>query len=88
MADLGEPTSYLMLERGAPVFAADGERVGVVIEVRADEGADIFDSVVVARGAMHGAHHLVDADQVEEIYQRGVVLTLDSGAIASLPAPR
>lgn len=65
--DLGEPISYLVLERGAHVYAADGERVGRVQEVRADKQADIFDGIVVGG-------ELITADRIEEIFERGVLL--------------
>jgi hypothetical protein len=34
-----------------------------------------------------GGHRFVDASRVEEIYERGVVLSIDSAAAQSLPEP-
>lgn len=85
MRDLGPPVSFYVLKRGADVYASDGKRVGEVVEVRADESADIFDAIVIQRLPLAGRRHLVNADQVDEIYERGVVLTLDSDAVESLP---
>jgi hypothetical protein len=82
--DLGAPISYLLLERGSPVFAADGQRVGEVAEVRADENADIFDSIVIERGLLGGERHLVGADHVAEIHERGVQLSIEAAAFEAL----
>ncbi len=84
MEDLGAPISYLVLETGSPVYASDGERVGRVSEVRADEGADIFDGLVVDRSRLPGGERLVTADHVDEIFERGVLLNLDTEALERL----
>lgn len=83
--DLGRPASYLVLERGAAVYSCDGERLGAVEEVRADEGEDIFDGLVLGTGVLPGGKRFVAAEQVEEIFERGVLLKLDKAAAAELP---
>jgi hypothetical protein len=45
---MADPVSWLLIERGWDVVDAGGERVGRVDEVRGDEGADIFDGLVVS----------------------------------------
>lgn len=85
MDDLGPPISYLMLRRGAHVYSCDGERVGEVVEVRADERADIFDGLVVGHGHLSAHRRLVGGDQVGELYERGAVLKLDAAAFEALP---
>jgi uncharacterized protein YrrD len=85
MEDLGSPSSFLMLETGAPVYSSDGQKVGAVEEVRADEGSDIFDGVVITRGMFAGTQHFVAADSVAEIFDRGLVLSIDSVAVDELP---
>jgi uncharacterized protein YrrD len=85
--DLGRPLSYLVLETGAPVLSSDGERVGRVKEVRADTQSDIFDGIVVHEGMLMGREHLVTGDQIEEIFERGVLLKLDAAAFEALAAP-
>ena len=87
MPDLGEPSSYLTLEEGAPIFSSDGEKLGEVEHVLADADTDIFDGLVVDRSVLPGGHRFVDADQVEEIYDGGVVLKLDRAAAETLPEP-
>jgi uncharacterized protein YrrD len=85
--DLGRPLSYLVLEAGAPVLSSDGERVGRVKEIRADTQKDIFDGIVVHEGLLMAHEHLVTADQIEEIFERGVLLKLDAAAFEALAAP-
>jgi hypothetical protein len=82
--DLGNPVSYLVLPEGADVVSADGHKVGTVEHVLAVSDADVFDGVIVDTG---GGHRFADADQVEAIYERGVVLSLDRNAAAKLPEP-
>ena len=85
--DLGEPTSYLALEEGMPVYAAGGEQVGKVTHVLAAPEEDIFDGIVIDTHLGTGGHRFVDAPQVTEIHERGVLLAVDAGAAASLPEP-
>lgn len=84
MTDLGNPSSYLALDAGAPVFTCDGEQVGEVEQVLADEGEDIFDGLVVS-GPERPRY--VAGEQVEEIFERGVLLKLDAAAADELPVP-
>lgn len=84
--ELGSPSSYIELTEGRHVLSSEGERVGVVEEIRADPNADVFDSVIVAMGPLGTDRRLVVAAQVDEIYERGVVLTLDADGARELPA--
>ena len=85
--DLGEPSSYLLLEPGVPVYSSDGRRLGEVEHVLADEASDVFDGIVIDRSVLPGGHRFVDADQVDRIHERGVVLTLGGGEAERLPEP-
>lgn len=87
MEDLGAPSSYLALSEGTDVYSSDGERIGSVGEVRADEQKDIFDGLVISRGVLPPRSCFVLADQVEQIHERGVVLNLDAEAAERLPDP-
>jgi PRC-barrel domain len=82
--DLGAPASYLTLAEGTTVLSADGEAIGHVAHVLADPDADVFDGIVIA---VPGGHRFADAPEVEEIYDNGVVLTLDRAAAGRLPEP-
>jgi uncharacterized protein YrrD len=83
--DLGAPVSYLALEEGTPVLSADGEELGDVAHVLADEEEDIFDGIVISHGV--GRHTFADAEQVAEIHERGVLLTLTAAEAEALPEP-
>jgi sporulation protein YlmC with PRC-barrel domain len=75
MTDLGSPISYLVLEKGTPVYDADGEELGKVTEIRADSQRDIFESIVLdSNSILPGGRTEIPADEIEEIYERGVVL--------------
>jgi hypothetical protein len=85
--DLGEPISYLTLGSGTPVFSSDGESLGKVVKVLAAPEANMFDGVVFDTTAGPGGHRFVDAPEVGQIFERGVVLKLDAAAAAQLPKP-
>jgi uncharacterized protein YrrD len=85
--DLGNPISYLVLADGTPVVASDGQEVGRVEHVLADPDADVFDGVIVDMRGGPGGHRFADADQVDAIYERGVVLSVDADAARALPEP-
>ena len=48
---------------------------------------DMFDGIVFDTTAGPGGHRFVDAPEVGEIFERGVVLKIDAAAAAKLPAP-
>jgi uncharacterized protein YrrD len=87
MDDLGQPSSYISLEEGVPVYSSDGESLGKVEHVLADPEIDVFDGLVIDTSVLPGGHRFVDAAQVEEIYERGVVLTVDAAGAGNLPEP-
>jgi uncharacterized protein YrrD len=87
MPDLGEPSSYLALGKDAEVYSCDGEKVGEVEHVLAAPDEDIFDGIVLDTSVLPGGHRFVDADQVEEIFERGVLLKLDRQEADKLPEP-
>ena len=81
--DLGNPTSYLELTAGAPVYSADDQELGKVAEVRAAPDLDIFDGILISGGAL--GHRYVDAEHVREIFDRGVMLELSAADAGNLP---
>jgi uncharacterized protein YrrD len=85
--DLGEPSSYLSLGKGAEVYSRDGAKVGEVEHVLAAPDQDIFDGVVLDTSVLPGGHRFVDAEQVEEIFEHGVLLKLDRQEAEKLPEP-
>jgi hypothetical protein len=64
---VADPVSWLLIEPGWRVETSDGEKVGRVDEVLADEEQDIFSGLVV-----HGER--VPAERVAEIREGVVVL--------------
>jgi uncharacterized protein YrrD len=87
MPDLGQPSSYLELGEGTECYSSDGEKVGEIEHVLADQETDIFDGLVLDTSVLPGGHKFVEADQIEEIYERGVVLKIDRQAAERLPEP-
>ena len=87
MDDLGAPASYLTLETGVPVYSCDSKKVGKVKRVLYEPDADIFDGLVLDTSVLPGGESFVKAEQVEEIFERGVLLKLDHDAVDSLPEP-
>ena len=85
--DLGEAGSYLTLQPGVPVYSSDGEELGVVEHVLAEPEKDIFDGIVLDTSVLPGGHRFVDAPEVGEIHEHGVVLSLDRRAAEQLPEP-
>jgi uncharacterized protein YrrD len=83
--DLGRPVSYVALAEGTPVFGADGDEVGHVAHVLADEEQDIFDGIVIAHGLGH--HTFADAEQIAAIREHGVTLTIAAAEAEALPEP-
>ncbi len=87
MEDLGTPASYITLEKGVEVYSSDGQAIGKVTHVLSEPDLDLFDGIVIDHSAMPGGHRFCDADQVDEIFERGVVLKLTAAAAKSLPEP-
>jgi hypothetical protein len=87
MENLGEPTSYLALDKGVPVYSSDGEKLGRVVRVLSAPKLDMFDGVIFDTTAGPGGHRFVDAPEVGDIYERGIVLKIDASEAADLPAP-
>ena len=86
--DLGAKVSYLVVKSGIPVFASGGEKLGTVVRSLAAPEADLFDGVIFdTTPHKPGGHKFVDAPEVEGIYERGVILTIDAAAAAQLAAP-
>ena len=77
--DRGAPIAYMVLAEGTPVQSSDGERIGAVKHVLADEGADIFDGLVLDND------RFVDAALVGDLYERLVVLTIPRAQVDELP---
>jgi hypothetical protein len=87
MEDLGKPSSYLTVDKGVPVYSSDDVKLGRVVKVLSAPNIDMFDGIVFDTTAGPGGHRFVDAPEVAEIFEGGVVLKIDAAAAANLPAP-
>ncbi|HSD25034.1 MAG TPA: PRC-barrel domain-containing protein [Solirubrobacterales bacterium] len=84
--DDGHPIHYAAVKRGTPVYASDGERVGIVDEVVDNYQEHILDGFVI-EGA-DGQLRFVDAPEVARTAERAVRLSIDAAAAARLPPPK
>jgi hypothetical protein len=83
--DDGNPIHYGAVTRGTPVYASDGQQVGVVDEVIDNYRERILDGFVIEDPS--GDLRFVDAPEVARTAERAVRLTIDSAAAAELPPP-
>jgi PRC-barrel domain protein len=67
--------SWLVIEKGWAVVAADGTEIGKVHEVVGDEGEDIFDGLAVSSG-LRGRPRYVPAERVKRITEGRIELDL------------
>ncbi|HEY8192840.1 MAG TPA: DUF2171 domain-containing protein [Gaiellaceae bacterium] len=80
---MSDPVSWLMIERGWNVVAADGTEVGKVEEIVGDTGADIFNGLSISTGLL-GKPKYVPAERVRSITEGQVELDLSPDAVANL----
>ena len=78
-----DPVSWLLVEPGWTVVAADGSEVGRVEEIVGDTGKDIFNGLAVSTHFL-GKPKYVPAERVRRITEGAVELDLDSDAIERL----
>jgi hypothetical protein len=84
--DLGAPVAHLTLREGVPVYDREGRRVGVVDRVMTDEATGIFDGIVVHTLPLPGRHLYADHEQIAELRERGVLLSVDAAELHELRA--
>jgi hypothetical protein len=72
----GPPVSWLVVEKGWTVVAADGGEVGTVDKVVGDENLDIFDGLAVSTGRRHTVY--VPAERVGTITAGQVRLAINA----------
>jgi hypothetical protein len=78
-----QQVSWLVVEPGWTVVAADGSEVGYVQEVAGDEGKDIFDGIVLSTSLFREPRY-VPAEKVGRIFQGRVQLAVDSNDVKQL----
>jgi len=80
---MADPVSWLLIEAGWKVLAADGTEVGEVDEVVGDSNADIFDGLAIATSRF-GKPRYVPSEQVDEITEGMVRLSLTTAQVEQL----
>jgi uncharacterized protein YrrD len=78
-----DPVSWLMIEPGWKVVAADGTEVGTIEEVVGDTGSDIFNGLAVSTGLLTRPKY-VPAERVSEITEGEVRVDLHAEHIEHL----
>jgi hypothetical protein len=80
---MADPVSWLLIEPGWKVVAADGADVGKVDEVVGDTGKDIFNGLSIATGLMSKPRYL-PAERVRRITEGSVELDVPADAVERL----
>ncbi len=80
---MADPVSWLLIEAGWKVLAADGTEVGEVDEVVGDSNVDIFDGLAIATKRF-GKPRYVPSEQVDEITEGTVRLSLTTAQVEQL----
>jgi hypothetical protein len=84
--DLGHRIAYLALDDGTPVYDAKGDRIGVVEHVM--EFGGIFEGLIIHTHPLPGRHLYADAEDVAEIRERGVLLSVTRDQLQEPHRPR
>jgi hypothetical protein len=79
--ELGPAIAYTGLQPGTPVYDRGSDRIGVVAHVLADEAQDIFHGLVIRTGPLAGRHLVALADQIDTLYEQGVLLCVDGNEL-------
>ena len=77
------PIAWLALDEGTPILASDGEEVGRVTTVVADEQKDIFSGVTFRPGLLDG-ERFVPASAIERLTEGAVHLNITATQAAEL----
>jgi hypothetical protein len=75
LTEVGDPVSWLLIERGWKVVAFDATEIGKVHEVIGDKSKDIFDGLSISTSVL-GRPRYVPAERVKSIFEGRVELDL------------
>jgi hypothetical protein len=81
---MGDPVSWLVIEKGWTVVSADGREVGHVDEIVGDSSLDIFNGLAISTGLLSASRY-VPAERVAEITEERIQLDLREAEIDDLP---
>jgi hypothetical protein len=80
---VADPVSWLVVEPGWKVVAADGKEIGRVEELVGDANDDIFNGLAISTGLL-GKPKYVPAERVAEIVEGEVRLDLPADVVEHL----
>lgn len=86
--EYGEPIAYSALKAGTDVISSDGQDVGAVEHVLADEDEDVFDGIVIDVKTGPGGHRFVDAPEVSSCHEHAVLIAIPAADVEKLPEPK
>ena len=69
------------------MYSSDERQVGKVSHVLTAEREDLFEGIVINEHLGRHGHRFVDEDEIDSIYEQGVVLKLDAVGCEGLPEP-
>jgi sporulation protein YlmC with PRC-barrel domain len=84
VVDDGKAIHYAAVQRGTPVYDADGVEVGRVAQVVDNYREHILDGFVIDTA---DGRRFVDAPEVARTAERGVTLTIAAAEVPNLPPP-
>lgn len=88
MDDLGDRIAFPALREGTPVYDDRDERIGVVDEVLIESPGGIFEGVIVHTLPLPGHHLRARPDQIADLRERGVLLSVSRDALTEEPGRR
>jgi hypothetical protein len=83
--DDGHAIHYSAVERGTPVYDADGVEAGSVEQIVDNYREHILDGIVVKTAG--GKYVFVDGPEVARTAERGVTLSITAAEVEALPPP-
>jgi hypothetical protein len=83
--DDGTAVHYTAVPKGVPVYSADEQAVGTLVEVLDNYREHIMDGVVF--DDPEGVRRFADAPEVARTAERGVTLTISAAEATRLPPP-
>jgi hypothetical protein len=83
--DDGIAVHYTTVQRGTPIYASDGVKVGTVVRVLDNHREHILDGFVFED--LGGETKFVDGPEVQRTFERAVELNIDSEQAAALGPP-
>ena len=72
-----DPISYMALPKGVRIVASDGEEIGRVSEIVADDEKDIFSGITFRDGVL-GKERFIPADLIGQMTSEQVTLGVTS----------